>query len=173
MPPGSICNTNSQVCNNQNHPSGGPLRATLLYNAVAKVASPSTIHNLRIFVSPVRILVVTVTAGVALAVTKTCNGVPCNGTDNEDVLHERNGSVHDRILAYDDNDLPDANNAFNERDVLKGGSGRDKLLANDRDGRDILKGGAGRDRCYDDRGDPFVSCNVRSTRAADFTGDVE
>ena len=159
MPPGSICNTNSQVCNNQNHPSGGPLRATLLYNAVAKVASPSTIHNLLIFVSPVRMLVVTVTAGVALAVTKTCNG-----TDNEDVLHERNGSVHDRILAYDDNDLPDANNAFNERDVLKGGSGRDKLLANDRDGRD---------RCYGDRGDAFVSCNVRSTRAADFTDDVE
>lgn len=132
------------------------------------MASPSTIHNLLIFVSPVRMLVVTVTAGVALAVTKTCNG-----TDNEDVLHERNGSVHDRILAYDDNDLPDANNAFNERDVLKGGSGRDKLLANDRDGRDILKGGAGRDRCYGDRGDAFVSCNVRSTRAADFTGDVE
>jgi Ca2+-binding RTX toxin-like protein len=76
-------------------------------------------------------------------------------------------------LAYDDNDLLDANNYFNDRDVLKGGSGRDKLFANDRDGRDILKGGAGRDRCYGDRGDAFVSCNVRSTRAADFTDDVE
>jgi hypothetical protein len=43
-------------------------------------------------------LLVTVTAGVALAVTKTCNAVPCKGTNNEDVLPERKG--HDRILAY-------------------------------------------------------------------------
>jgi hypothetical protein len=68
-------------------------------------------------------LLVTVTASVALAVTKTCNGVPCKGTDNEDVLHER--KRHDRILGYGD------------------------------------------------RGDAFVNCNVRSTRAADFTDDVE
>jgi hypothetical protein len=53
---------------------------------------------------------------LGLAVTKTCNGIPCNGTDNEDVLRERRG--HDRILAYDDNDLLDANNYSNDRDVL-------------------------------------------------------
>jgi Ca2+-binding RTX toxin-like protein len=116
-------------------------------------------------------VLVTVTAGVALAVTKTCNAVPCKGTDNEDVLHEQ--KRHDRILAYEDNDLLDANNYFHDRDVLKGGSGSDELLANDRDGRDILRGGAGRDRCYGDRGDAFVNCNVRSTRAADFADDVE
>jgi hypothetical protein len=103
-------------------------------------------------------------SGVALAVTKTCNDIPCTGTDNEDVLHEREGSKPDRIIAKGDHDVLDANNFFNDRDVLKGGGGPDKLLANDRDGRDVLRGGAGRDRCYGDPGDRFVNCQVRSTR---------
>lgn len=101
--------------------------------------------------------------GVALAITKTCNDVPCKGTDNEDVLHERPG--RDNIIAMDDHDILDMNNYFNDRDVGRGGGGPDKLLANDRDGRDTLRGGAGRDRCYGDRGDRFVNCEVRSTNA--------
>ena len=114
-------------------------------------------------------LIAVMATGVAVAVTKTCGDkLPCEGTDNEDVLHERTGSVHDRILAYKDHDILDANNYFNDRDVLRGDGGPDKLLANDRDGRDVLRGGAGRDRCFGDPGDRFVSCNVRSTRAADF-----
>ncbi len=112
-------------------------------------------------------LFVMVATGVAVAVTKTCNSVPCTGTNDNDVLHERHGTVHDRIIARGDHDILDANNFFNERDVLKGGSGRDKLLANDRDGRDVLRGGKGRDRCYGDPGDRFVNCEVQSTRVAD------
>ena len=110
-------------------------------------------------------LVAVMATGVALAVTKTCGDkLPCKGTDNEDVLHERNGRVHDRILAYGDHDVIDMNNFSHDRDVGRGDGGRDKILANDRDGRDVLKGGKGRDRCYGDPGDRFVSCEVKRTR---------
>jgi Ca2+-binding RTX toxin-like protein len=109
-------------------------------------------------------LIAVMASGVALAVTKTCNDIPCRGTDNEDVLHER--ASRDNIIAMRDHDLLDMNNYFNDRDIGRGGDGRDKLLANDRDGRDTLRGGRGRDRCYGDPGDRFVNCEVRSTRAA-------
>ena len=45
-----------------------------------------------------------VAAGVAVAVEKTCETVPCVGTDNDDELHERDGSVKDRILGKGGND---------------------------------------------------------------------
>ena len=108
----------------------------------------------------VAMLLAVVTAGAAVAVTKTCSSVPCEGTNNEDVLHEREGSVQDRILAFADRDLLDANNYFKDRDVLEGGGGPDKLLANDRDGRDVLRGGSGRDRCFGDPGDEFFNCEI-------------
>jgi Ca2+-binding RTX toxin-like protein len=112
----------------------------------------------------VAMLLAVVAAGAAVAVTKTCNDIPCKGTDNEDVLHERNGTVRDAIYGYKAHDVLDANNYFSDRDRLFGGGQGDKLLANDRDGRDVLRGGAGRDRCYGDPGDRFVNCEVRSTR---------
>jgi hypothetical protein len=104
-------------------------------------------------------------SGVALAVIKTCQGIPCDGTNNTDVLHERVKFRPDNIFGFDDRDLLDANNRFADRDRLHGGDGSDKLLANDRDNRDTLKGGRGFDRCYGDPGDRFVNCNVRSTNA--------
>jgi hypothetical protein len=109
----------------------------------------------------VAMLLAVVTAGAALAVTKTCTSVPCEGTNNKDILHERAGSVQDRIVAFAARDLLDANNAFKDRDVLEGGRGPDKLLANDRDGRDVLRGGSGLDRCFGDAGDEFRNCEVR------------
>jgi hypothetical protein len=111
-------------------------------------------------------LLVIVSAGVGLAVTKTCKGIPCNGTNNRDILHERDGRVKDAIYGYRGRDVLDANNFFKERDRLYGGDQGDKLLANDHDGRDVLKGGRGRDRCYGDRGDRFLSCNVKNTSVA-------
>lgn len=111
-------------------------------------------------------------SGVALAVNKTCQDIPCNGTDNDDVLHERVDAKPDNIYGFDGQDILDANNRFSDRDRLHGGDRSDKLLANDRDGRDVLKGGAGRDRCFGDPGDRFVNCEVRSTRVAD-RADVE
>jgi len=128
-------------------------------------------RRLAMMVGMVMLLVV-VAAGVALAVTKTCNDIPCKGTDNEDVLHERHGTVKDAIYGYKAHDILDANNFSHERDRLYGGDQGDKLLANDRDGRDVLRGGMGRDRCFGDPGDRFVNCEVESTRAADFRDDV-
>jgi hypothetical protein len=110
-------------------------------------------------------LFVFVAAGVAVAVEKNCNSIPCNGTDNEDILHERDGTVRDAIYGFKAHDILDANNFFTDRDRLFGGDNADKLLANDHDGRDVLRGGAGRDRCYGDPGDRFVNCEVRSTNA--------
>jgi RTX calcium-binding nonapeptide repeat (4 copies) len=104
-------------------------------------------------------LLVFVAAGVALAITKDCgDNLPCEGTDNEDVLHEREGTVKDVMYGFGDHDVLDANNYFSDRDRLFGGGGPDKLLANDKDGRDVLRGGQGRDRCFGDQGDRFVNC---------------
>jgi hypothetical protein len=117
-------------------------------------------------------LIAVMAAGVALAVERNCSNIPCEGTDNEDILHERDGNVKDAIYGFEAHDILDANNFSRDRDRLYGGDNGDKLLANDRDGRDALRGGMGRDRCFGDRGDRFVNCNVESTRAADFV-DVE
>jgi hypothetical protein len=105
-------------------------------------------------------LLVLVAAGAALAVTKTCGSVPCRGTNNDDVLHERTGTVPDRILGMGGHDVIDANNFGFDKDVLKGGAVGDKLLANDGDGRDVLRGGMGRDVCYVDPGDVTRNCEV-------------
>jgi hypothetical protein len=123
-------------------------------------------RRLAMMVGVVMVLVV-VAAGVAMAVTKTCgDNLPCEGTNNEDILHERKGTVKDVIYGFKAHDVLDANNFSHERDRLYGGDNGDKLLANDRDGRDVLRGGKGRDRCFGDPGDRFVNCAVESTRVA-------
>jgi Ca2+-binding RTX toxin-like protein len=113
-------------------------------------------------------LITMMAAGVAVAVTKTCgNNLPCEGTNNDDVLYERTGSEHDRIFGFDGRDVIDANTFNRDRDVVHGGDGRDRLLTNDTDGRDRAHGGRGRDICYVSRGDATRSCEV--VRRATFT----
>ncbi len=107
------------------------------------------------------VLLVLVAAGVAVAVTKTCgNTLPCAGTNNDDVLYERIGTVKDSIYGFDGHDVIDANTFNADRDVLRGGARRDKLLTNDTDGRDRANGGRGRDVCYVSQGDATRSCEV-------------
>lgn len=101
-----------------------------------------------------------VAAGAALAVTKTCGGIPCNGTDNEDTLYERKGTVRDVIYGFDEEDVIDANTFNFDKDRVFGGDRGDKLLVNDGDGRDVVKGGMGRDVCFIDPGDRAVNCEV-------------
>ena len=119
-------------------------------------------------VSGMGMLLVLLAAGLAVAVTKTCgNNLPCEGTNNDDVLDERTGSEHDRIFGFDGRDVIDANTFNRDRDVVHGGDGRDRLLTNDTDGRDRAHGGRGRDICYVSRGDATRSCEV--VRRATFT----
>ena len=118
-------------------------------------------------------LIAMMAAGVALAVTKTCKDVPCEGTNNDDVLYERIGKEHDRIYGLKGRDVIDANTFNRDRDVLHGGASRDRLLSNDTYGRDRANGGRGRDICYVSRGDTTQSCEV--VRRATFragTSDV-
>ena len=113
-------------------------------------------------------LITMMAAGVAVAVTKTCgNSLPCEGTNNDDVLYERIGSDQDRIFGFEGRDVIDANTFNRDRDVVHGGDGRDRLLTNDTDGRDRAHGGRGRDTCYVSRGDATRSCEV--VRRATFT----
>ena len=100
--------------------------------------------------------------------------LPCNGTNDRDLMHERQGTVKDVINGKNGKDVLDANNFNFDRDRLLGGDQGDKILANDGDGRDVAKGGAGRDICYVDRGDRTVNCNIvrrDDGRSDTFVGD--
>jgi RTX calcium-binding nonapeptide repeat (4 copies) len=119
-------------------------------------------------------LIAMVAAGVALAVTKVCKDVPCEGTDRDDVLFERIGNrEHDRIFGFEGRDVINANTYDSDRDVLHGDASRDRLLTNDTDNRDRADGGRGRDTCYVSQGDTTRSCEVvrRATFSAG-TSDV-
>src|SRR5829696_2119167 len=91
------------------------------------------------------IVLVLVAAGLAVAVTKTCGrDLPCEGTDNDDVLYERLGANQDNIKGLDGRDVIDANTFNPDRDVLRGARGRDTLLSNDTDKFDVAAGGKDR-----------------------------
>ena len=131
----------------------------------------------KVLVLGLAMLLALVAAGAAMAVTKTCHGIPCIGTDNNDVLYERIGSDQDRIRGLDGRDVIDANTFDPDRDVLLGGAGRDRLLTNDTDRFDVANGGRGRDICYVSRGDTTRSCEVlrRATfraRTTDLSEDL-
>lgn len=100
-------------------------------------------------------------AGVALAVNKQCSNKPCNGTNNADTLFERGGNgVSDEIYGHAGADRIYATSFTNDRDILFGNRGDDRLDAEDGDGRDELYGGPGFDRCFGDPGDLYRGCEV-------------
>ncbi len=103
-----------------------------------------------------------VAAGVAVAASRVCDDIPCRGTENDDVLYEREGNrKRDRILALDGADVIQAATYTKDRDVAEGGRKDDRLLTNDGDGRDSARGGRGRDVCFVDPGDASSSCERR------------
>jgi len=62
-------------------------------------------------------ILVMITAGVGLAVVKTCKNFPCRGTNNDDTLYERVGNGdRDRILGLEGNDDISAALYTNDRD---------------------------------------------------------
>jgi hypothetical protein len=121
---------------------------------------------------------VLVAAGAAVAVNKICGrDLPCEGSDNNDVLYERIGNFkRDRIEGFDGRDVIDANTFNFDRDILHGGSQSDRLLTNDTDGRDIAHGGRGRDTCWVNPGDSTRNCQkvhrVRSTGTTNVAEDL-
>ena len=115
-------------------------------------------------------LMVMVAAGVALAVVRQCDDIPCDGTDNDDVLYERIGNRdRDRIRALEGNDDMSAALYTRDKDTLEGGPEGDRIVVSDDDTRDEADGGQGRDICYIDRGDDTRSCE----RTIRFEGGEE
>jgi hypothetical protein len=87
-----------------------------------------------------------VAAGVAVALTKTCTSVPCEGTAAADVLKERVGDgKRDVIYGFQGNDRLRANRYTNDTDDLYGGRGNDRVHVLDGDFRDWAVGGPGND----------------------------
>ncbi|MCA1718379.1 MAG: hypothetical protein LC781_16660 [Actinobacteria bacterium] len=100
-------------------------------------------------------LLVTLVAGVAVAATFQCTTLPCFGTNQADVITERQGNgVDDEIRALDGADIIDARNFTNDEDRLYGGAGNDRILADDGDNQDFINCGSGKkDVAVADKGD--------------------
>jgi Ca2+-binding RTX toxin-like protein len=85
------------------------------------------------------------------------------GNDRDNVLFETAGD--DLILGRGGDDVLDANNFSGDVDVLRGGTGNDRLLANDGDTLDTVVGGPGRDTCVvDARREVGGGCEVVRVR---------
>ncbi len=79
------------------------------------------------------------------------------GNNNDNNLFETSGD--DRIDGRGGADVLDANNFGGDTDILRGGSGNDRLLANDGDTLDTVNGGPGFDTCVvDSRAEVGDSC---------------
>ena len=106
-----------------------------------------------ILIAVVSALLLVLTAGLALAVNKTCQQDPCGlGTTADDNLFERNGATaSDFIQGLAGRDLADASaNGPGDADNLRGNAGNDVLITFDGDGLDTAIGGAGYDVCIID-----------------------
>jgi Ca2+-binding RTX toxin-like protein len=69
-----------------------------------------------------------------------------NGYDN----YIRETCNDDTLRGYGGDDTLDANNCGGDEDLLRGGTGTDRLLADDGDRRDVVSGGPGYDTCVVD-----------------------
>jgi hypothetical protein len=74
-----------------------------------------------------------------------CKAAPCYGSSNDDKILERKGNgVFDKIVMKGGHDLVLANGYTNDIDIVKGGTGHDKIKVNDGDRNDTASGGKGR-----------------------------
>jgi hypothetical protein len=95
-----------------------------------------------------------------------CKAAPCYGTGNDDKIYEipRNGAF-DKIIMKGGHDLVLANAYTNDRDIVKGGTGYDKIKVNDGDRLDTASGGKGGDWCIvDSRSEVGTGCTRVSVR---------
>ena len=109
----------------------------------------------RIAVGLATVMVLSVlVAGVALAADQIiqCRNTPCYGSGNYDLVYERVGNGrNDEIISKGGNDKVLASAYTNDVDVVKGGSGFNKINVADGDTRDTAGAGdGGRDWCIVD-----------------------
>jgi hypothetical protein len=88
------------------------------------------------------------------------NVLPCTGSNGDDRILERIGDgKDDRIVPKGGDDLVLANKYTNDRDVVTGGGGFDRINVADGDKLDTANGGKGRDLCIvDARREAGESC---------------
>lgn len=105
-------------------------------------------------VSVVALVFLALGAGVALAddARIQCTSVPCYASGNNDLVLERKGNgKQDEIILRGGNDLVRADKYTDDKDVVEGGLGNDKIYVNDGDRRDTANAGqGGSDVCYVD-----------------------
>ncbi|HEX5848181.1 MAG TPA: hypothetical protein VFY59_03225 [Rubrobacter sp.] len=108
------------------------------------------------------VMLVHLSAAAALAYHQLiqCKSVPCYGSGGDDKILERKGNgLYDKIIMRGGYDLVQANGYGNDTDVVKGGTGYDKINVADGDKLDTASGGAGRDWCIvDARKETTASC---------------
>lgn len=102
------------------------------------------------------VLMTALFASLALAVDKRCTHHLCKGTADNDKLFERNGNgVGDSIYGRAGRDVIRADAFTQDKDILHGNRGADRLNANDGisamdDTLDTVYGGRGFDTCIVD-----------------------
>lgn len=80
-----------------------------------------------------------------------CKAALCYGTGNDDKIYERKGNgVYDKIIMRGGHDFVLANAYTNDTDIVKGGTGYDKINVADGDTFDRASGGQGGDWCIVD-----------------------
>ena len=121
------------------------------------------------FILAIAGLLVVVFAGIAFAVTRTCDGGTCKGTDRADKLFGSTG--FDKILGEQGADTIRANDGdrvkgSQDRDYVSGDDGDDivrgGLHSRPNDGvKDVLDCGPGTDTVYYVRGqDRIIDCEI-------------
>src|SRR5918994_2919606 len=107
-----------------------------------------------VVLSVVAMMFLALGAGVALAddARIQCRSVPCYASGDDDLVLERKGyGKHDEIILRGGNDLVRANRYTDDKDVVEGGLGNDRIYVDDGDKRDTANAGLGRsDVCYVD-----------------------
>ena len=116
------------------------------------------------FILAIAGLLVVVFAGIAFAVTRTCDGGTCKGTDRADKLFGSTG--FDKILGEQGADTIRANDGD---DMVKGGAGADEIYGEA--GNDRVKGSQDRDYVSGGDGDDIVRGGLHS-RPNDGVKDV-
>ena len=107
------------------------------------------------------VLLVPLGAAAAFAADQIiqCRTSPCYGSGNNDLIYERIGQKPDDIVMRGGNDKVLASAYGRDTDVVRGGSGFDKINVADGDTRDRAGAGSGRNWCIvDSRAELTAGC---------------